>query len=107
MPPIRFRIRTIMILIAALALVMGALNALRLPFFDNMIAFTAALIFLVSAAVAILVLVVFFVVRVVVDLFACAVYFWRGRTRWWQFSRRVHRPFRRRETDRRGEFESV
>jgi hypothetical protein len=84
MPPIRFRIRTIMIAIAAAALVMGALSTLRYPFFDNMIAFTAALVFLVAAAVGILVLVVISVVRVVVDLLACAVDFWSGRTRWWR-----------------------
>jgi hypothetical protein len=85
MSPIRFRIRTIMVAIAALALVMGALRALRLPFFDNMIAFTAAVIFLVAAAVALLALVIVFVVRVFVELFAYAVDSWRSRTQWCQF----------------------
>ena len=87
MSPIRFRIRTIMIAIAALALVMGALNALRLPFFDNMIAFTAAVVFLVAAAVALLGLVVVLVVRVLVDLFAYAVDSSRRRTQGWQFEK--------------------
>jgi hypothetical protein len=78
MSPVRFRIRTIMIVIAALAVVMGALSALRLPFFDNMIAFTAAVLFLVAAAVGILLLVVVSVVALVVDLLECTVYLWRG-----------------------------
>jgi hypothetical protein len=93
MAPIRFRIRTIMIAIAAAALVMGALSTLRHPFFNNMIAFTAALVFLVAAGVGTLVLVVASVVRVVFDFLACAVNFWSGRTRWWQFSRKARRPF--------------
>ena len=67
--------------IAPLAVVMGALSALQRPFFDNMVAFTAALVFLVAAAVAILVLVVVSVVRFVVDVFVYAVHFWLGRTR--------------------------
>jgi hypothetical protein len=103
MSPLRFRIRTIMIAIAALAVVMGAISALQSPFFDNMVAFTAALVFLVAAAVAILALLVVSVVRVVIDVLVYAVHFWLGRMRWWQFSRNVHRPFRRPEPGQRPE----
>jgi hypothetical protein len=80
MPPTQFRIRTIMIAVASLAVVMGALSALQRPFFDNMIAFTAAIVFLVASVLGILVLVVVFVARVVVDFFSLAVDSWRGRT---------------------------
>ncbi len=97
MSHIRFRIRTIMIAIAALAVAMGAL---RLPFVNNMIVFTAAVVLLVAAAIAIPVLAVGSVVRAVVDVFPCAVYFWRGRTRPRRFSRTANSPFRTPEPDR-------
>ncbi len=114
MSPVRFRIRTIMIAIAALAVVMGALSALRLPFFDNMVAFTAAVVFLAAATVAFLVAVIVFlarflglvvvaIARVVVDLFACAVDSWGGRMGLRQFSWMAERPFRRPEPERSGE----
>jgi hypothetical protein len=96
MPPIRFRIRTFMIAIALLALMMGALSTLRYPFFENMIAFTAALVFLVAAAVSALALVVVSVVRFVVDLFAYALDFCLGRIRLRQFSGTKERPFQSR-----------
>jgi hypothetical protein len=82
----------IMIGIAALAVVMGAITTLRYPFFDHMIAFTAAVVFLVGAAVGVLVLAVVSTVRVIVDLIAYAVDFLRGRTRLTQFSSTANRP---------------
>jgi hypothetical protein len=78
-PLIRFRIRTIMIAIAALAVVMGALSALQRPFFDNMVAFTAALVFVVAAGVGSLALAGVVIARIVTDLFALAVHSWRSR----------------------------
>jgi hypothetical protein len=99
-PPIRFRLQTILIGIAALAGVMGAITTLRYPFFDHMIAFTAAVVVLVGAAVGALVLVVVSTVRVIVNLVAYAVDFLRARTRLTQFSSTANWPITRLKPDR-------
>ncbi len=107
MPPIRFRIRTIMIAIASLAVLMAMVKALRGPFFENMVMFTAAVVFLAAATVVFLVAVILFLIALVRDLFAFAVYFWRGRTRLLQFPRNDNLRFRRLEPSRRGQPEKV
>jgi hypothetical protein len=107
MPPVRFRIRTVMIAVVALAVLMRMVRALNGPFFDDMVVFAAAVVLLAAAIVASLVVVIVFLARVVVDLFVFAVYSWRGPTRPRQFTRTANRPFRRPEPGRRGEPERV
>jgi hypothetical protein len=97
MPPIRFRIRTIIIAIAVLGVLMAMVRALMGSFFDNMVMFTAAVIFVAAATVSLLLVVIGFLVNVVVDLFAFAVDSWRGRTRLRQFAGNTDHPFRRPE----------
>jgi hypothetical protein len=96
-----------MIAVAALAVLMSVVRALRGHFFDNMVVFAGTVVFLAAATVVFLVAVIVFLARVVVDLFAFAVDFWRGRTRLRQFSRTANRPFRRPEPDRSAEAEGV
>ncbi len=85
MRPIRFQLRTIMIVVAVLAMLMGAQRALTGPFFDNMIVFTATVVFLAAAAFGFLLVLIYFLVAAVVHLLAFAVGFCRGRTRLLQF----------------------
>ncbi len=100
MPPIRFRIRTVMIVVASLAVGMAMVKALRGPFFENMVMFTAAVVFLAAATVVFLVSVIVFLVAVVRDLCAFAAHFWRCRTRLLKFPTHVNSSFRGREPGR-------
>ncbi len=97
MPPVRFRIRTIIIAIAVLAVLMAMVRALMGSFFDNMVMFTAAVVFIAAATVGCLLLAIVFLFKVAVELCAFAVDFWRGRTRLSQFAENTDHPFRRPE----------
>jgi hypothetical protein len=114
----RFRIRTIMIAIAAFAVLLVLLKSLTQPFFDNMIAFTAAVILIVSATVALLVVVIRFlaiaivdVIRflaiAIVDVFAIAAGLWRGRTQRRPFKRNANVQIGRPMPARSGEADEV
>ena len=93
MLPIRFRLRTIMIVIASLAVLMGLLMAQF-----RLIARTdAASVFAVELA-AIIVL----VVPLLLQFYILAAYFWRGPTRRSGFSK-TDDPHRRPDPDRSGE----
>jgi uncharacterized membrane protein len=98
MPHARFRLRTMMIVVASLAVLMGLFTALlRLSARTN-----APMVFaFVFVAIAVL------VVAVVVQDCVVAVYFWRGRARSGEFLMTDNRPFRRREPERSGESEGV
>jgi hypothetical protein len=87
MPPIQFRLRTLMIAIAAFALLVVLLKSLTQPFFDNMIAFTAAVVLLVMTTGGLLLLVLAFLFAAVAELFSFAVDIWHGRTEQRQFMR--------------------
>ena len=80
MPRARFRIQTIMIVIAAFAVLLVLLKSLTQPFFENMVVFAAAVIVLAAATFALLLVVIASLIAAIVDVFAFAVYLWRGRT---------------------------
>jgi hypothetical protein len=80
MSPVRFRIRTLLVAVAALALLMRMARALNGPFFDDMAVFAGTVVFLAAAIVVSLAVVVVFLARVVAELFALAVDSWRQRT---------------------------
>ena len=107
MPPIRFRIRTVMIAVAALAVLMAMVKTLRGPFFENMIMFTAAVVCLAAGTVVFLVAVIVFLAAGVRDLFAFGVYSCHDRLRQLSFPRHARRRFRRLDPGRSGEPESV
>ena len=71
MQPFRFRLQTLMVVIAAFALLMVSRKSLSAPFFDNMIAFTGTLVVLVVTAGGLLLVVIGFLAAKVVELFAC------------------------------------
>jgi hypothetical protein len=83
---VRFRVRTIMIVVAAVAALLVALRSLTHPFFDNMEAFAATVVFLAGATVVFLGAVIVFVFRLIANLFAFAADSWRGQTRRRQFA---------------------
>jgi hypothetical protein len=93
MPRARFRIRTIMIVIAAFAVLLVLLKSLTQPVFDGMAALAATGIFLVAATVVLLVAVMFFLavifilVSAIVDVSAFTADLWRIQTRRRQFTR--------------------
>ena len=98
MPPIRFRIRTIMIVIAAVAVVMGLLMGLRPNW---------PLILLFFKVGGVLTVMAVFLVALVLEFAAFATYLSRGRTRPRQVRRAGNRPIGRSEPDRSGEPERV
>jgi hypothetical protein len=70
--PIRFRIRTIMIVIAAVAVLMGLLTAMRR---------WSALRGIPVRAIVVIAAIVFFLIALFVEFSVFAAYFSRGRTR--------------------------
>ena len=66
MRPIRFRTGTIMIVIAVIAVLMAMVRALRGPFFDNMVVFAAAVVFLAAAAFAFLLAIIALLLKLIV-----------------------------------------
>ena len=91
MPPIRFRIRTIMIVIAVSAVMMGSLR-LDPPLFFALLILVVQVFLLILA------------IAVIPRLFA--VYDWLAQRRTRQFSR-SHRPHRKRELDQSGELKGA
>ena len=100
MPPIRFRVKTIMIVIAALAVVMGRLRfRTRARFyFDSIVTLPI---------VAILLVIIIFLGAVIVELIASEIRPWCDRVRRWQLARKANGRFRRSEPNRSGEPERV
>ncbi len=99
MPPIRFRIRTVMIAIVVLAVLMFTLTGILRS--NAQVGLSLMTDILFAAAVVAAVVVV--PIAVVIEFSVFAVFFCRGRTHRRQFLRKDSRPFRRPKPDQSGE----
>lgn len=96
MPPIRFRIRTMMAVIALVPVFLWA-RPDPLSFFG---VFAMVEIVLLPT---ILVVTITFLVAVIVEIIATEVFSWPGRIRRWQSARKSNGPFRSSGPDQSGE----
>jgi hypothetical protein len=104
MPPIRFRIRSMMAVIALVAVFMVLFLWAR---YDRSPFFGRFRVVVILPMATILVVIIIFLVAVIVEMIALEVLSWCDRMRRWRLARKSNGPFRSPGPDQSGESKGV